>query len=97
MTFKGSCKEDLEQILVAFSRQFTTKELEDYFEWPIGRIRQAIIYGQQSDLVRCVVDPKNHGSNDNRIVDLAIYENIKWRKEWMTRAWGSHGALASKG
>ena len=97
MTFKGSCKTDLEQILTAFPRQFTAKELENYFEWPVGRVRQAIIYGQQTDLVRLIVEPKSMGNNDNRTVDLAIYENVRWRREWMTRAWGSHGAVVSQG
>ena len=96
MTFKGSCKSDIEMILTAFPRQFTAKQLEEYFNWPTNRVRQAIIYGQQSDVIRLVVEPKSHGSNDNRKVDLSIYENIRWRKEWMTKAWRDHGTLASQ-
>lgn len=96
MTFKGSCKTDLEQILSAFPKNFTAKIVEDQFSWTTARVRQAITFGQQNDFIRMISQPKIHGSNNDRRVEFSVYENLRWRKEWVTKAWRTHGEMASQ-
>lgn len=93
----ASVKHDIEMLLTAFPRQFTSRQLEEYFGWAPSRVRQTIVYGKQIDVLRVIAEPKIYGPNESRRVDLCIYENIRWRKEWMTKAWRSHGTLASEG
>lgn len=86
MTFRGSGLEDLELILNKFHRTFTIDDVVGEFGWTNGRARQAIVNGQQTDALRTIKDRvTNHG-----ISQLAIYENNRWRAEWIKRAWGPH-------
>ena len=86
MTFKGSGLEDLELILNTFHRTFTVEDVVREFGWTNGRARQAIVNGQQTDALRTNTERvTNHG-----ISQLAIYENNRWRAEWIKRAWRSH-------
>ena len=86
MTFKGTALDDIKKILAAFPRRFTIKEVERYFEWPTKRVKQAIVMGQQTDAITVLFQPKN----EIGVSGEAVYENLTWRKEWVTRAWRSH-------
>ena len=86
MTFKGTALEDLEKILRAFSRDFKIKEVEDHFEWPTKRVKQALVMGQSNDVISVLFQPKN----ELGVSGEAVYENLTWRKEWLTRAWRTH-------
>ena len=86
MTFQGTALEDINKILVAFPRRFTIKEVEQYFQWPSKRVKQAIVMGQSNDAVTVLFQPKN----ELGVSGEATYENLTWRKEWLTRAWRSH-------
>jgi hypothetical protein len=86
MSFTGTGLEDLELILNAFPRTFTVEDVVNQFGWTKGRARQAIVNGQQNDSLRTNTERvTNHG-----ISQLAIYENNRWRAEWIKRAWGPH-------
>ena len=89
MTFKGSGIDDLQKILQQFPRDFTVQDVASYFDWSTKRTKQAIVNGQQTDSVRLVTEVR---SKEGRTA-YAIYENTQWRKEWLTRAWGSHGSV----
>ncbi len=86
MTFKGSGLEDLELILNTFHRTFTIDDVVEKFGWTNGRARQAIVNGQQNDALRTI---RERYTNHN-ISQLAVYENNRWRAEWIKRAWGPH-------
>lgn len=88
MTFKGTGNADLEKILATFPRNFTLNQVVGEFEWSTSRARQAIVNGQQTDVVRILQDHRSEGRPE------AIYENTKWRKEWLMRAW--HGTVVSR-
>lgn len=85
MTFSGSGLHDLQRIIEVFPRDFTIEDVVAYFKWPISRARQAIIAGQQTDLLRVVEETRTPTGGSG----YAVYENIRWRKEWITRAWGN--------
>lgn len=86
MSFTGTGLEDLELILNTFPRTFTVQDVVNQFGWTKGRARQAIVNGQQNDSLRTNTERvTNHG-----ISQLAIYENNRWRAEWIKRAWGPH-------
>jgi hypothetical protein len=86
MSFTGTGLEDLELILNTFPRTFTVQDVVNQFGWTNGRARQAIVNGQQNDSLRTNTERvTNHG-----ISQLAIYENNRWRAEWIKRAWGPH-------
>ena len=89
MTFQGTALDDINRILVAFPRRFTIKEVEEYFQWPNKRVKQAIVMGQSNDAVTVLFQPKN----ELGVSGEATYENLTWRKEWLTRAWRSHESV----
>ena len=80
---------DLEKILAAFPRDFTIDDVISEFGWSVSRTRQAIVNGQQTDTVRVIQEVRSPKGGTNH----AIYENTRWRKEWLMRAW--HGTVAS--
>jgi len=82
----STASEDLKKILAAFPRDFTIKQVSEYFEWPARRVRQALVMGQQTDLVTVLVQPRNEAGMPGE----AVYENLTWRKQWLTRAWRTH-------
>ena len=83
MTFKGTASEDLARILNAFPRDFKIKDVENYFEWPTKRVKQALVMGQSTDVITVLYQPKN----ELGVSGEAVYENLTWRKQWLTRAW----------
>ena len=86
MTFKGSGIDDLQKILQAFPRDFTMDDVIGYFGWPKHRARQAIVNGQQTDLVRSIAEVKNSNGSSA----YTVYENARWRQQWLKRAWGNN-------
>ena len=82
----GTALQDINRILEAFPRRFTIKEVENYFEWPTKRAKQAIVMGQQFDATVVLFQPKNAIC----VSGHAVYENLTWRKQWLTRAWRTH-------
>jgi hypothetical protein len=88
VTFKGTGISDLEKILATFPRNFTLNQVVSEFRWSKSRARQAIVNGQQTDVVRTLQDQRSEGGPE------AVYENITWRKEWLMRAW--HGTVVSR-
>ena len=88
MTFTGTGHEDVQKILEEFPRSFTIKDVKDRFGWTSTRARQAMVCGQQADLIRMLYDA--HPSTTGRT--YAIYEHGSWRKEWITRTWRDNDA-----
>jgi hypothetical protein len=82
----GTALQDINKILAAFPRRFTIKDVEARFEWPTSRARQAIVMGQQNDVIVVLFQPKN----EIGVSGHAVYENLTWRKQWLTRAWRTH-------
>ena len=78
--------EDINKILAAFPRRFTIKDIEERFEWTTSRARQAIVMGQQNEAIVVLFQPKNQLG----VSGHAVYENLTWRKQWVTRAWRTH-------
>jgi hypothetical protein len=89
VTFKGSGLSNLEKILRQFPRTFTVKQVQEQCGLTIGEIRQAMVWGQQTDSVRIVSERSGVDGGPATVV----YENAQWRKEWLMRAW--HGTVAS--
>ena len=83
MTFTGNGGSDLELLLHQFPREFTINEVMEFFEWPNSRVRNAIVIGQQTDAVRISKEHRTQKGNA-----IAIYENVRWRQDWLKRAWG---------
>jgi hypothetical protein len=81
MTFSGIGLSDLETILDTFPRTFTIKQIEERCGMSRQRVRQAIVWGNQTDMIRIVSE---RCAGDENVV---IYENIRWRAEWVKRAW----------
>ena len=88
MTFIGSGHDDVQQILKKFPRSFTTQDVANHFGWSSQRVRQAMVAGQQTDLIRMLFDA--HPSSTGRV--HAIYEHGAWRKKWITKAWRAENA-----
>ena len=82
----STASEDLKKILAAFPRRFTIKEVEERFDWSTSRAKQAIVMGQQNDAIVVLFQPKN----ELGVSGYAVYENLTWRKQWLTRAWRTH-------
>jgi hypothetical protein len=83
MTFKGDGRSDLEKLLDQFPREFTIDEVMKFFEWPNAKARTAIVNGQQTDAVRISREHRTLKGNS-----VAIYENVRWRQQWLKHAWG---------
>lgn len=88
MTFCGTSSNDVQKILRQFPRSFTTEDIANHFGWERQRVRQALVTGQQMDLIRMLYDA--HPSTTGRT--YAIYEHGSWRKEWITRTWRGKNA-----
>ena len=86
MTFQGTASEDINRILAAFPRRFTIKQVEEYFQWPTKRVKQAIVMGQSNDAVTVLFQAQNKLG----VPGEATYENVTWRREWLTKAWRPH-------
>lgn len=81
MTFSGPALQDVYTIRENFSRQFTHEQVMERLGWTKAKARQAIVMGVSQDYFRIV------GEQDPNTRWVA-YENVAWRKEWMTKCWG---------
>lgn len=81
MTFSGTALEDITKIRQAFPREFTHAQLCEHFGWEKKRARQAVVMGVSQDYFRIV------GAED-ATTQWVTYENVAWRKQWMTKSWG---------
>ena len=88
MTFVGTGHDDVQEILKRFPRSFTTQDVANHFGWSTQRVRQAMVAGQQTDLIRMLYDA--HPSSQGRV--HAIYEHGAWRKQWITKTWRAEDA-----
>lgn len=84
MTFEGTGMDDLQRVLANFPKTFTAEMIVDQFEWSARRARQAIVNGQQADVVMATKEVRGESGATSYIV----YENRQWRKQWVTRCWG---------
>ena len=77
MTFIGPAEEDLNEILKVCPRDFTTEMAVEATGWPIKKVRQAIVMGLSQDRLM------------SREINQCyrIYENVAWRREWVTKRW----------
>ena len=96
MELKNNAVGNTQRILDNFPRTFRSKDLKERFGWSDAQIRQALVYAQMNDYIQIVSQPKIYGRNDDRRVEFSVYENLRWRKEWVTRAWRTHGEMASQ-
>jgi len=85
----STASRDLKKILAAFPRDFRIKQVSEYFEWPVRRVKQALVMGQQTDTITVLFQPKNEAGMPGE----AVYENLTWRKQWLTRAWRTHESV----
>lgn len=79
MTFAGPAEEDLREILRLFPKEFTTDMAVEATGWPLKKVRQAIVMGLSQDRVM------------SREINqyYRIYENVAWRREWVTKRWAA--------
>jgi hypothetical protein len=81
MSFSGIGLSDLETILETFPRTFTVKQIEEQCGMTRQRVLQAIVWGNQTDMIRIVSE---RGIGDSAAV---TYENCRWRREWISKPW----------
>ena len=81
MNYAGTALEDISKIRQAFPRDFTHAQLCEHFGWDKARARQAIVMGVSQDYFRIL------GAEDTT-TQWVTYENVAWRKQWMTSNWG---------
>ena len=79
MSFQGPAEQDLKEILAVCPRDFTAEQAVQITGWPIKKVRQAIVMGLSQD--RLI---SRDISNSYK-----IYENIAWRREWVTKKWAA--------
>ena len=80
MTFVGTAERDLQEMLEVLPREFDMKIAMQHTGWDKGKVRQAIIMGTSQD--RLI--PSARYTNQ---VNTMKWENVAWRKEWITKAW----------
>ena len=80
MTFKGPAEQDLNEMLEVLPREFTTEMVVEATGWDIKKARQAVVMGLSQDRLM----PREIAGTSYR-----IYENVAWRKEWVTKRWAA--------
>lgn len=68
---------DLHTLLTIFPREFTAEDAVAKSGLDVNRVRQAIVMGMSQDRLM----PREIGNS------YRIYENVAWRKQWITRRW----------
>ena len=81
MTFRGPAEQDLDEMLKVLPREFTTEMVVEITGWDIKKARQAVVMGLSHDRLM----PREIGGTSYR-----IYENVAWRKEWVTKSWRTY-------
>ena len=80
MTFVGTAEKDLSELLEVLPRVFDMKTAVKATGWDKGKVRQAIIMGTSQDRLMPAARYTN-ATNDMR------WENVAWRKRWITQRW----------
>jgi hypothetical protein len=80
MTFKGPAEQDLNEMLEMLPREFTTEMVVEATGWDIKKARQAVVMGLSQDRLM----PREIAGTSYR-----IYENVAWRREWVTKRWAA--------
>ena len=81
MTFQGPALQDVGTIQENFPRQFTIEQVMAELDWEKNKARQAIVMGLSQDFFRALSEERN--------TQLVIYENVQWRRNWLTKPWVS--------
>ena len=76
MTFVGPALQDVGTIQENFPRQFTIEQVMAELDWE-NKARQAIVMGLSQDFFRALSEERN--------TQLVIYENVQWRRSWLTK------------
>ena len=82
MTFAGPALDNAHKIRAHFPTTFKHAEVMEKMGWNHAVARQAIVMGVSQDLFRIL------GAEDPR-TGYVLYENVGWRKSWLTRPWVS--------
>ena len=80
MTFSGPAEQDLNEMLEVLPREFTTEMVVEATGWDIKKARQAVVMGLSQDRLM----PREIAGTSYR-----IYENVAWRREWVTKRWAA--------
>lgn len=80
MTFSGPAEQDLNEMLEVLPREFTTEMVVEATGWDIKKARQAVVMGLSQDRLM----PREIAGTSYR-----IYENVAWRREWVTKKWAA--------
>jgi hypothetical protein len=80
MTFSGPAEQDLNEMLEVLPREFTTEMIVEATGWDIKKARQAVVMGLSQDRLM----PREIAGTSYR-----IYENVAWRREWVTKKWAA--------
>ena len=76
--------DDLCRVLDKFPRTFTIAMAAEQLDWPMQRARQAIVNGQQADVIMALKEVRGPDGMPTH----TVYENRQWRKQWLTNDWG---------
>ena len=82
MTFVGPALENAHKIRAHFPTTFKHAEVMEKLGWNHAVARQAIVMGVSQDLFRIL-------GAENASTQFVTYENVQWRKNWLTRPWVS--------
>ena len=80
MTFCGPAERDLNEMLEVLPRDFTLEMVMEATGWDIKKARQAVVMGLSQDRLL----PREIAGTSYR-----IYENVAWRREWVTKRWAA--------
>ena len=84
MTFAGPAEADIKIIREHFPREFTIADVREKLGWTHAKARQAIVMGVSLDYFHPLVE--RGVEHEGR---LTTYENVEWRKQWITKPWGN--------
>ena len=82
MTFVGPALENAHKIRAQSPSTFIHAEVMEKLGWEHKVARQAIVMGVSQDLFRIL-------GAENASTQFVTYENVAWRKNWLTRPWVS--------
>ena len=82
MTFAGPALDNAHKIRAHFPTKFKHAEVMEKLGWEHKVARQAIVMGVSLDLFRIL-------GAENAKTQYVTYENVEWRRNWITRPWVS--------
>jgi len=80
VTFCGPAEEDMAEMLKVLPRDFTTEQAVEATGWEVKKVRQAIVMGLSQDRLM---------ARELSGTSYRVYENVAWRKEWITKRWAA--------